>query len=200
MEALVLINRMISQPDGLSRNRDALKTHLEGFCEACSDPSSAASSEMMEVAAADDLKPLLGTLGGVGGSGTATSAEIPAELEILVARTLRILLRKASNRGSLGKFGIKCIVRSVIKQTQKLTAAAAEVGNVVLNACYNGANVASYVEEGGVPPLLLLLRSRDLAVQASVLGALQSVCYVSYGRHSIAHDQPVRIYAYMYVF
>jgi hypothetical protein len=193
MEVITLINRLISQPDGLSRNRDALKTHLEGFCEACADPSSTASSDMMEVA--DELKPLLGTLGGAGGgggSGAAATADIPVELEILVARTLRILLRKASNRDGLGKFGIKCIVRTVIRQTQRLTAAAAEVGNVVLNACYNGANVAAYVEEGGVPPLLRLLRSRDLAVQASVLGALQSVCYVSYGRHSIAHDQAVR--------
>lgn len=74
------------------------------------------------------------------------------------------------------------------RQTQKVTAATAEIGNVTVNCCYDGANVTQFLEEGGVAPLIILLRSRDTAVQASILGALQGVCYVSWGRHAIMSD------------
>ena len=175
MELITSVNRLISQPNGLSRNYDPLLMQIAQFNEYFADPGVDAGPEC------DELKPLLTTL----------DAQLPVELELQIARMLKILLRKSINRDNVGKFGVKCIIRALLRQTQKITAATAEIGNVTVNCCYDGANVMQFLEEGGIAPLMHLLRARDTAVQASALGALQGVCYVSWGRHAILADSSV---------
>jgi hypothetical protein len=101
------------------------------------------------------------------------------------------LLRKPVNRDIVGKLGMRCIVRSLMRQAQRVTVATAEIGNVTLNCCYSGSNVVLLIEEGGLEPLMQLLRCRDFSVQASALGALQSVCFVSWGRRALLSDASV---------
>lgn len=180
MDLLPLINRLVSQPNGLSRNKDDVKSKLIAFSERLSDPSAELGSE----ASPDDLRPLLTALGEGG-------CALTVDLELSVARTLKILLRKPVNRDSLGKFGVRCIVQALMRQAQRVTAATPEIGNTTLNACYNGANVMLFLEEGCMAPLLQLLKARDTAVQRSTLGALQSLCFVSWGRMALLTEGDV---------
>jgi hypothetical protein len=109
-------------------------------------------------------------------------------LQVFLAKTLKILLRKEVNRKSLGRLGVQLLVTALQRQAQPAsrTLAAPELGNVVINTCYNGdANVRTFVECNGLPPLLLLLRSSEVAIVQSVLGALQGVCFVPLGRQHI---------------
>jgi hypothetical protein len=205
MDQLPVFNRLISQPNGVTRNYAGIMEALSAFNERLSGPalplhgggedsdSAPAPSpppQTQTQTQTDELKPLLTVLGGQSGSSTGPggASALPVDMELAVARALKILLRKPVNRENIGKFGVKCMVEALTRQAQRVTAATAEIGNATLNACYNGANVVPFLEQGGMPPLLQLLRSRDTAVQGSALGALQSLCFVPWGRRALLDD------------
>jgi len=130
----------------------------------------------------DELRPLLATV-------SSPSASIPVETDILLARMMKILLRKSANRLALGKNGIQSIIRSLSRiQAEKNIIALAEMCNVVLNTCYDSVNVLFLIELGGVTPLLSFLKTSDVPVLSSALGALQGLCYVPSGRQCIRTD------------
>ena len=106
------------------------------------------------------------------------------EIELLFASVLKILLRKQVNRDAVGKIGFNAIIQCLSRQSLNSTSAA-ELGNAVLNACFDSNNVILYLNEGGLTPLLFLLRSSDVLIQASVLGALQGICFTPAGKYSM---------------
>ena len=61
----------------------------------------------------------------------------------------------------------------------------AEAANIILNVCYEKANVELVLEHGGVPELLTLMASNDPVLQANAAGAIQSVCYQKCGRRTL---------------
>jgi hypothetical protein len=102
---------------------------------------------------------------------------------------VKILLRKESNRRGLGRLGMQLLAGALERQALNRTAAAAELGNVVINACYDGeVNVRSFIECNGLPSLLQLLRTRDKDLLQSILGALQGICFVPFGRQHVRQD------------
>ncbi len=99
VELINSVNRLISQPNGLTRNHDFLVRQITIFNDQFADPSIDTGPDL------DEMKPLFTTL----------DMQLPVELELLIARMLKILLRKAINRDGVGKFGIKCIIRSLLR-------------------------------------------------------------------------------------
>eukprot|EP00602_Paraphysomonas_sp_CaronLab_P005773 CAMPEP_0185034640 /NCGR_PEP_ID=MMETSP1103-20130426/24698_1 /TAXON_ID=36769 /ORGANISM="Paraphysomonas bandaiensis, Strain Caron Lab Isolate" /LENGTH=272 /DNA_ID=CAMNT_0027571379 /DNA_START=226 /DNA_END=1044 /DNA_ORIENTATION=- len=118
----------------------------------------------------------------------ALNSELAPDMEIYLIKILKILLRNPLNRRAIGRVGLSALVEALKRLSSGRPVAAGELGNAVLNACYNGENVGLFIEVGGVPPLCVLLRSRDVDVIASTLGALQGVCYVPKGRHEVRGD------------
>ena len=57
-------------------------------------------------------------------------------------------------------------------------AVAAECANVILNLCFERANVSRLLKCNGVAPLVSLLKSSNADVQASACGVIQSICYL----------------------
>lgn len=98
-ELINSVNRLISQPNGLIRNHDFLVRELTIFNDQFADPLKDTGPDL------DEMKPLFTTL----------DMQLPVDLELLIARMLKILLRKSANRDGVGKFGIKCIIRSLLR-------------------------------------------------------------------------------------
>ena len=171
MESFNAFNRILSQPDATTRNKEALLLALQAFSDTFVDPETKFGKQNE----ADNLKPLLSLI----------MHDIPIDIEILAAKVIKILLRKPQNRVTLGRSGVGSIVRALHRQEERLTSSAAEIGNVVLNTCYEGDNIDSFIEENGIPPLLNLLYSNDDKVIASALGAIQGLCFISSGRRAI---------------
>ena len=178
MDCLLLVNRLLSQPDAAVRNKDAILNEMLKFTEAFADPRQNFGTSSGN---ADELRPLL----------LLIRESISTDLEILAVRMIKILLRKPENRTRMGKYGVTCIVRALTRQLSEITSSAAEIGNVVLNTCYNGDNVQFFLDECGLPPLLHLLFSEDMNVIASALGALQGICFVSNGRSAVRRQANV---------
>eukprot|EP01041_Mallomonas_annulata_P004668 gene4668-9258_t len=180
MENLASMNRLLSQPDPASRHKTALMNAMQQFTDQYANPN----VNMGSTREADDMRPLLAVLRG----------PLPGDFEVLIAKVIKILLRKPINRTLMGKHGVLCIVKALMRQTEHRSIAATEIGNVVLNTCYNGDNVQLFIDEGGFPHLLKLLLSRDTSLQASVLGAIQGICFVPIGRQAIRQDsESIRI-------
>jgi len=178
MDSLEGINSLLNQPNTFSRNLEEIIDASQCFMRLYEGKNTAFG----DVDKCDELRPMLATLG-------APSAVIPFEVDILLARMLKILLRKAANRLSLGKTGILSIIRSLTRiQKQKNGLALAEMCNVVLNTCYDSENVKLLIEVDGVAPILSFLNSKEVPVLSSALGALQGLCYVPQGRHSLRFD------------
>jgi hypothetical protein len=130
----------------------------------------------------EEIRPLL----------TSLESEISSDLEIFISKVVKILFRSPSNRKMIGKSGMVSIVRCLNRHARSLRGVATgEIGNVVLNACYNGENVDLFIEMGGIEPLCALLMSGDTNVIACVLGALQGICYVPAGRFAIRRNTQV---------
>ncbi len=55
-------------------------------------------------------------------------------LKVFLAKALKILLRKQANRRGLGRLGIQLLVGALDRQAAARTAAAAELGNVVIKS------------------------------------------------------------------
>lgn len=93
----------------------------------------------------------------------------------LLAQVLRILSRKPANRQKVAEGDVAAIVRHL---TGASRAVAAECANVILNLCFERANVSRLLKCNGVAPLVSLLKSPDTDVQASTCGVIQSICYL----------------------
>jgi hypothetical protein len=172
MDRFLYINSLLSTPNGLANSKvEILKASIE-FVTAFEHPS----TPVGEKGVLDEMRPILSSL---------RDSTCPAELELRFASIMKILLRKAVNRDNIGKFGMSSIVQCIGRQQLIGSLAAAELGNVVLNACFDSQNVMLYLGENGLPPLLNLLRCPDSAVQASVLGALQGICFTPAGKYSL---------------
>lgn len=177
MDNLSEINRWLSQPDGIRRNYDVLMEAMREFL--VRNKNSGFQSEPDKEP--DEMRPLLASI----------SLDMSTDMEMMVAKITKILLRAPTNRRALGRAGLAVLVQWLHRQTHTRTIAAGEIANVILNACYNGENVSIFVEVGGVGPLCILLRSRDVNVVASALGALQGICYVPVGRYAVRQDMEV---------
>ena len=189
-----MLNRLVSQPNGVTRNRVGIMDALVAFNGNAGGAAGGVDITAPDFSMQDELKPLLAVLGGQSGAATGSENVLPVDLELGVARAVKILLRKPVNRTSLGQFGVKCIIDALGRQIRRVTAATPEIGNAALNACYNGSNISPFLDNGGLPVLLQLLRTRDVAVQGSILGVLQSLCFVSKGRRAFLDDETVRYF------
>ncbi len=192
MDHLVSINKLLSQPEAaILKNKATIIDAMSSFVEIFANPNAIVGSNKNP----DEIRHLLSLL---------RESFIPPELEIMTAKVVKILVRKSINRLSLGKSGMNCIIKALIRQTERRSIATAEIGNVILNTCYNGDNVQLFIDEGGFPYLMKLLRiyHDSTSIQASILGAIQGMCYVRSGRQ-IIHDQEVGckyIYIYIYIY
>lgn len=177
MDKLSTINRWLSQPDGVHRNYEVLITEMSEFLNVHRNLGLQGQPD----AEPDEMRPLLASI----------NLEPALDMEMMLVKIVKILLRSPTNRKALGKSGLTALVQCLQRQSRVRTIVAGEIANVVLNACYNGENVALFVEVGGVEPLCVLLRSRDVNVVASALGALQGICYVPNGRYAVRRDMEV---------
>lgn len=181
MNRLSGINRLISQPDGINRNKDCLIGEMKSFVDIYQN-SLEISTEY------EDIRPLL----------LALEIDLAMEVEIFLAKVVKILFRSPSNRKALGRSGMLSIVKCLERHNRCFRSlVTGEIGNVVLNACYNGENVDLFVEAGGVDPLCHLLVANDLSVAACVLGAIQGICYVPAGRFAIRKNLWVACFVYL---
>eukprot|EP01038_Epipyxis_sp_PR26KG_P004728 gene4728-6633_t len=182
MVDIVSINSSLNQPQALTRNKTVIQQLCEQFVRQYEHTDTICGSELQ----ADELRPLLGSLSM---DGTSTSV-IPIELELIMVKTLKILLRKMANRLSLGKAGVTSILQILQRQlTQRNLTSLCEMCNTVLNACYNGVNVQHFIELDAMRLLLACLRSQEYKLQSSALGAIQAFCYVAPGRQSIRQNR-----------
>lgn len=181
MDSLAQINALLNQPNTFSRNLAQISQLAHTFTVLYE----AKESSLAEIDTADDLRPILATVGD-------PAAVIPVDVDTLIATILKVLMRKPVNRLALGKYGMTAIIRSLNRiQTEKNIPAAAEMCNVVLNTCYDGANVQLLIELDGMTPLLRFLKSREVPVLCSSLGALQGLCYVPRGRQCLRQNLKV---------
>ncbi|CAM9231079.1 unnamed protein product, partial [Choristocarpus tenellus] len=100
---------------------------------------------------------------------------------LLLLQVLKVLLRKQVNRKAMGKQGVQAV-------TNLLKSITCECANVILNMCYDRENVDLFLEVDGVRALVPLINSKDEKMQASGLGALQSVCFERAGREVARAD------------
>jgi hypothetical protein len=187
MDSLAQINALLNQPNTFSRNLAQIVQLAHNFTLLYESKE----SSLAEIDTADDLRPILATVGD-------PAAVIPVDVDTLIATILKVLLRKPVNRLALGKYGMTAIIRSLNRiQTEKNIPAAAEMCNVVLNTCYDGANVQLLIELDGMTPLLRFLKSREVPVLCSSLGALQGLCYVPRGRQCLR--QNLKVCSHLYI-
>ena len=171
MESFIALNKLISTPNGIISSRVQIIENATEFIKYYEKSDSVVGEKHV----AEEMRPIFSSL---------KSTNISIELELLFATILKILFRKQVNRDTIGKFGFSTLASCLARQSIN-SPAAAELGNTVLNACFDSNNVLLYLGEGGLAPLLRLLRASDTAVQASVLGALQGICFTAGGKYSI---------------
>lgn len=170
MEYLEEINRLLSIPNGLSNSRDAIYKSAVKFVQKLEKPGSDLGDKMK----VDEMRPILSSVRTIGCS---------IDMECCFAIILKILLRKAVNRDAVGKFGMNAIVQWLGRQGLLASPVTPELGNVILNACFDSNNVMLFLNEGGMRPLLFLLRSQETLIQSSILGALQGICFTAAGKY-----------------
>lgn len=180
-DSLTSINVLLNQPNTFQRNLDSIIELSTNFIEIYE----AKDSSYGDKSKADELRPLLAII-------SDSSITVPIQIDIILARILKVLLRKSVNRIALGKYGISAMIKSIQRiQNGQNMVAAAEMCNVVLNACYDGINVQLLIEQDGISPMIRLLKSNDHMILSSVLGVLQGLCYVPFGRQTIRQDAKV---------
>ena len=121
----------------------------------------------------DDLSDVVDLIG----NPTAMASD---DVALRVLKTLKILSRKFDNRVKLGQMIVGDLVR--VLGEERSSAVLGEAANVVLNVCYERDNVQRIISAGGVPPLIALLASTELDLQANAAGAIQSICFQTEGR------------------
>ena len=181
---LSCLNGFLNQPNTFDRNLNNILLIGGKIVEDFDDKDKIYG----DAARVDELRPILAAI-----AGSASTQELPPlEADLLLAKILKVLLRKPVNRLSLGKNGLTTLVRSLNRlHAERKGIVAAEMCNVILNTCYDGANVQLFLEVEGLKPLVLLLRSRDPVVLASALGVIQGLCYVPSGRQRMRQETKV---------
>jgi hypothetical protein len=181
MGSLLQLNGLLNQPNTFERNLLHIVTVAQAFLVEFENKDSIVGDPNSP----DEIRPILATIGD-------PSIRIPVEVDIMIASILKVLLRKAPNRLALGKYGMTAIIKSINRiQAAKNVSAAAEMCNVILNTCYDGINVQMLIELDGVTPLLRFLKSKEVTVLCSALGALQGLCYVPRGRQTVRQNPAV---------
>lgn len=179
MEELQRINKMLGVPHGLQNSLSNIRSISSELIKKY-DKHVFSDSEMEKV---DEMRYTLATL---------KESGCPLDIELMFCCILKILLRKPKNRCNLGRFGANCIVQCLSRQYVPGAVSGAELGNVVLNACFEASNINYFVQEGILPILLAMTKSNDDLVVASVLGALQGICYSAVGQSSLRFSSDVR--------
>ena len=99
--------------------------------------------------------------------------------------TFKILLRKESNRKTLPAATIKSVL-DILKHHDTPSTVRTAGSNVLLNASFERRNVSNICRERGVHILLSILKDKkktaNILEKISILGALQSICFVPEGR------------------
>lgn len=72
---------------------------------------------------------------------------------------------------------------------------ACEAANIVLNICYSSYNVLLVTKSGIVPYLLYLLRFNRTSLQASIAGAIQSICFSQEGKRCVIESDGIVLLA-----
>jgi hypothetical protein len=147
-----------------------LQAALQAFVANNEDASRSANFASQQP---DDLTEITRLIG-------SPEAMAPEEIALRVLKSLKILSRKYENRVRLGETIVPDLVR--VLSERRTAPVAGEAANVVLNVCYERENVGRIIAAGGVPPLIELLASPELDLQANAAGAIQSICFQTEGR------------------
>ncbi|CAM9100233.1 unnamed protein product [Pylaiella littoralis] len=174
-----MINRLLLQPFGVQKGQEAITLVVHEFLGANRDPTAAPKQQQHgEVGVADDMRVILAAL--------QSESIRKSPLLVLLLKVLKVLLRKPSNRKTLGRPGVQVV--AALMSSACVDTVSCECANVVLNMCYDTGNVQYFLEVGGVETLGPLIRSGNEHLKASRksdasgLGALQSVCFDKPGR------------------
>lgn len=159
-----------SDPRVLTQRPVKLAQVLQQFVAANEDASRSANFASQQP---DDLDEVVALV-------ADTKAMQSDDVAIRVLKTLKILSRKFENRARLGERVVADVVRVLAEE--RSAAVMGEAANVVLNVCYERENVQRVIAAGGVPPLIALLSSTELDLQANAAGAIQSICFQAEGR------------------
>ena len=159
-----------AEPRVATSRPSKLQTLLQAFVSSNEDAGRSANFANQ---ALDDLSDIVALVGN-------PTVMVSDELALRVLKTLKILSRKYDNRVRLGELIVPDLVR--VLSEERVSAVLGEAANVVLNVCYERENVARIINAGGVPPLIKLLASTELDLQANAAGAIQSICFQTEGR------------------
>jgi len=159
-----------NEPRCVSTRPVKLQNVLQQFVAANEDASRSANFASQNV---DDVTDIVALVGNV----AAMSSD---DLALRVLKALKILSRKFDNRIRLGELIVPDLVR--VLSEERTSAVLGEAANVILNVCYERDNVERIIACGGVPPLISLLSSHELDLQANAAGAIQSICFQTEGR------------------
>ena len=165
---------LTARPGALADDRTALMRVVDGFCKANDDPS---TSENFANGLTDRWEEIIRLL-----RNPLIDEDDPVLL--LTLRAVKILSRKHENRMTFGDNGVAAVCR-VLKKGYVNPRVAGEGANVVLNVCYERANVDMVIRAGGVPPLVKALGATDRDLVANAAGAIQSVCFQETGRAAV---------------
>eukprot|EP00753_Platysulcus_tardus_P021101 PLAT8623.2.p1 GENE.PLAT8623.2~~PLAT8623.2.p1 ORF type:complete len:507 (-),score=225.54 PLAT8623.2:120-1640(-) len=165
-----------SSPAALTSGTSELLRLLEAFVEQNEDSESSRNLQREE---GDDMVWLLHVM---------ADSRIGKQRALLLAilSTVRILLRKSSNRCQMSGGGVAAVARLLASPGSLRIAR--ELCAVVLNMCYERENVEQLLELGGMPLLVKLLAADDEQLAAAAAGALQSICYQASGRRSAVDE------------
>ena len=104
LTSLSLINKLLSQPAGYTRHLEQLTVLFTSFITEFSNPlqinitstTTATQATVTDIEKIDPFVSLLSTL---------KEDNVNPQLEVLIAKSIKILLRKPINRASMGKLG-----------------------------------------------------------------------------------------------
>ncbi|KAK9824307.1 hypothetical protein WJX72_009322 [[Myrmecia] bisecta] len=163
----------------LSSSRTGFQQLLEGFVTANEDPATSTNFNNGLDDYVDCITNIL----------TAIPPESDEATVLVLLKVLKIISRKQTNRQRIGEHGIYAVLKHLRRPANPKVAA--EGANVILNVCYEKANVDLVLRCNGVPPLIKFLSHADADVQANAAGAVQSICFQEKGRQGVRDAEAV---------
>ena len=155
------LNALISQPLALERHLDKIIVVVQDFIGKYDVIDSKAKAVNMQERTADEIRPLIQA---IKQSIPSAESNLNVEVENLYqfVKVFKILLRKQVNRVNLNKTGVIVIVQ-LLKYGNSINhnMLRAELCNIVLNMCYEPANIRFFLDENGLILLLSNISSRD---------------------------------------
>mmetsp|Transcript_15192 Transcript_15192/g.20970 ORF Transcript_15192/g.20970 Transcript_15192/m.20970 type:complete len:337 (-) Transcript_15192:99-1109(-) len=164
---------LTARPNAAKDAQDSLAKLLESFV-ACNETP--ATSANFHNGGLDEMQHLIRTA-------RHPATESSERLSLLVLKCFKILSRKQQNRAAIGEPGVRGVLTFL--RTPRTSAIAGEGANVILNVCYEKDNVDLLLRCDGVRPLVKLLTSDDVDLQANAAGAIQSICFQEEGRQHV---------------